>query len=74
MITTSLFYYCEKTFILMNIWMIGKNSMNLYYLKKEDFYSHLNVEDITDAAYAHAKRVCKDFERKNLGEYHDLYC
>ena len=25
--------------------------------KKEDFYSHLNVEDITDADYAHAKRV-----------------
>ena len=41
--------------------------------KKEDFYSHLNMEDITDADYAHAKRVCKDFEIKNLGEYHDLY-
>ena len=21
----------------------------------------------------HGKRVCKDFEIKNLGEYHDLY-
>ena len=31
------------------------------------------MEDITDADYAHAKRVCKDFEIKNLGEYHDLY-
>ena len=31
------------------------------------------MEDITDADYAHAKRVCKDFETKNLGEYHDLY-
>ena len=41
--------------------------------EKEDFYSHLNMEDITDANYAHAKRVCKDFETKNLGEYHDLY-
>ena len=30
--------------------------------EKEDFYSHLNMEDITDADYAHAKRVCKDFE------------
>ena len=29
--------------------------------EKEDFYSHLNMEDITDADYAHAKRVCKDF-------------
>ena len=41
--------------------------------EKEDFYSHLNMEDITDADYAHAKRVCKDFEIKNLGEYHELY-
>ena len=29
--------------------------------------------DITDADYMHAKGVCKDFEIKNLGEYHDLY-
>ena len=41
--------------------------------EKEDFYSHLDMEDITDANYAHAKRVCKDFEIKNLGEFHDLY-
>ena len=33
--------------------------------KKKDFYSHLNVEHITDAIYAHAKRVCKDFETKD---------
>ena len=31
------------------------------------------MEDITDADYAHAKRVCKDFEIHNLGEYQDLY-
>ena len=42
-------------------------------LEKEDFYSHLNMENITDADYVHAKRVCKNFEIKNLGEYHDLY-
>ena len=41
--------------------------------EKEGFCSHLNMEDITDADYAHAKRVCKDFEIKHLGEYHDLY-
>ena len=39
----------------------------------ENFYSHLNMEDITDAVYAHAERACKDFEIKNLEEYHDLY-
>ena len=41
--------------------------------EKENFYSHLNSEDITDEDYVHAKRVCKDFEIKNLGEYHDLH-
>ena len=38
--------------------------------EKEEFYSNLNI---TDADYIHAKRVCKDFEIKNLGECHNLY-
>ena len=41
--------------------------------EKEDFYIHLNMEDITDANYTHAKIVCKDFEINNLGEYHNFY-
>ena len=35
--------------------------------EKEEFYSSLNMEDITDTDYTHAKIVCKDFEIKNLG-------
>ena len=31
------------------------------------------MEVITDADYIYAKRVCKDFEIKNLGKYHDFY-
>ena len=31
--------------------------------EKEEFYSHFNMEDITDADYAHDKRVCKEFEK-----------
>ena len=31
------------------------------------------MKDITGIDYAHTKRVCRDFEIKNLGEYHDLY-
>ena len=31
------------------------------------------MKDIADADYAQAKRVCKDSEIKNLGEYHDMY-
>ena len=33
-------------------------------VEKEDFYSHLNMEHITDADYTHGKRVCRDFKRK----------
>ena len=42
-------------------------------LEKEEFYSNVNMEDITDADYMHAKIASKDFEIKKLGEYHDLY-
>ena len=31
------------------------------------------MENITDADYTHAKKFCKDFGIKNIGEYHDLY-
>ena len=48
-------------------------SFNETLTEKEEFYSNLNIEDIIDAEYIHAKRNCKDFEIKNLGEYHDLY-
>ena len=41
--------------------------------EKEDFYSHLNMEDIRDVDYKHPKRVCEDFKTKGLGENHDLY-
>ena len=42
--------------------------------EKEDFYSHLNMDEITDEVYVeYAKRVCKNFEIKNLGEYHEFY-
>ena len=31
------------------------------------------MADITVVDYVHRKNVCKDFEMRNLGEYHDLY-
>ena len=40
---------------------------------KEAFYSSLNLEDITDIDHRHAKRVFKNLNNKNLGDYHDLY-
>ena len=41
--------------------------------EKEKYYSNLSMEDITEAHYKVGKRICKDVEIKNLGEYHDLY-
>ena len=40
---------------------------------KEAFYSNLNMEDITDVDYRHAKGVFKNLSNKNLGDCHDLY-
>ena len=53
--------------------MVGKNSMKHHHLKKKIFMFYLNMEDITDAGSAHTKEGYKDFEMKNLGDYHDLY-
>ena len=41
--------------------------------EKEYFYSHLNMEDITDAYYTQAKSIYNDFKIKILGEYPGLY-
>ena len=41
--------------------------------KKESFYSSLSDENITDEQYRHAKDVYREFNCKNLGDYHDLY-
>ena len=43
------------------------------FTEKEKFHSSLNLENITDEYYMHAKIACKDFEVKNLGEHHYFY-
>ena len=62
--TVSLFYYYKKVLIFTSIQIVRKKLIKHHYLKKEDF--NLNVEDITDANNVHAKRVCKDFEIKQI--------
>ena len=69
----SLFNCCKKVFTLMNISAAGQKFSETSLSEKEDFYSHLNMEYITDADCTHAKRVCKDFKIKNWGNYYDLY-
>ena len=40
---------------------------------KNEFYSILNDEHISDKDYTHAQNVWNTFNLKNMGEYHDLY-
>ena len=40
---------------------------------KEDFFSIMNNEYITDKDYQHAKTVWETFNLKTMGDYHDLY-
>ena len=40
---------------------------------KEDFFSIMNNEHITDEDYKHAQNVWDTFNLKSMGEYHDLY-
>ena len=40
---------------------------------KEQFYSVLNDQHITNGEYGHARKVWETFNIKTVGEYHDLY-
>ena len=42
-------------------------------LSREEFYSHLTEENVTEEDYQHAQRVRNEFNFKMLGKYHDLY-
>ena len=41
--------------------------------KKEDFFSVMNNEHITDEEYQHAQNVWNEFGLSSMGGYHDLY-
>ena len=70
--------FCEGKFCLLlrkdtypYEYMDSWKRFNETSLSEKDFYSNLNIEDITDAE--HAKTVWKDFKIKSLDEYHDLH-
>ena len=41
--------------------------------KKTSFFSRLKPEKISDEDFDHAQKVWKEFELKNMGDFHDLY-
>ena len=52
----------RKGVYLMGTWMNGKSLKKQRYVKKKNFNGNLNMEDIIDADYMHAKTVCKDLD------------
>ena len=42
-------------------------------LSASSFYSKLNMSGVSDQDYEHACKVWRDFEIKNLGEYHEIF-
>ena len=60
----------------MNTWTAEKDSMKHHCLTK-NLFSTLNMEDVTDVdckeMQKNPKKVYKEFNDKNVGDYHDLY-
>ena len=54
----------------MNDW---KEINETWLPEKEDFYSYLNLENVTDADYAHPKEILKILQKIWTCKYHDLY-
>ena len=40
--------------------------------EKEEFYSNLNMEGISDLDYNHGKEICKDFKIKKFENYWEM--
>ena len=40
---------------------------------REQFYSHLKEESVSENDYAHALKVWNEFNIQNMRQYHDLY-
>ena len=41
--------------------------------EKNEFYNNLNLQYILEEDYTYEKRIYRDFDIKNLGEYHALF-
>ena len=58
MISKKFFLLLRKgVYILMNLWIIGKRFTKTPLPVKDEFYSNLNIENITDSDYKRAKKI-----------------
>ena len=63
----------RREFFHMNIWTPQTGSWRRDSRAKEQFYSRLTEEDITDGEYVHAQEVFRKMDFRNLKDYHDYY-
>ena len=74
MISIILFYCCSKVFNSYEYMDDWKKYNEESLPEKEYFYSHLNIDRRHYWRRLHyTEKVCKDFEIKNSGGYHDFY-
>ena len=57
----------------MNTWIVGKDLMNNYYLTKKLFTVVWTWKKLQTLIIGMQKKVFKNFNNKNLCDYHDLY-
>ena len=63
-VSTSLFYCCKNVFTHMDDWeKLDETSSS----DKEDFYSNLNMKDVTHVDYTHVKKGLLRFWDEKLG-------
>ena len=77
------FVYLEKEFREIELltrkgvypydYMDGIEKVSEQLPPQNEFYSKLNDCGISDEDYKHGQKIWKEFEIKNMGEYHDLY-
>ena len=67
------FYLMTKKGVYPYDYMDSFDKFNEKLPPKEEFYSILNDEHITDGKYEHAQKVWKQFKLKTMGDCHDLY-
>lgn len=58
--------------IHLTICLVWRNWIKTDLPRKEEFWSILNDEHISNEDYKHAQKIWKKFKLKNMGEYHNM--
>lgn len=53
--------------------MDGFDKFDSDFLCRNGWYNSLHNPNINGSEYSHALKIWKNFDMKNMGDYHDLY-